>query len=52
MVGTMIAWVTAPILGVTTIFAYTHGEYGTAVVVGVCAGFVLGVQLSANIVRR
>jgi hypothetical protein len=47
-----VEWATAPILGVTTVFSYVHAEYGTAVVVGVCAGLVLGLQLGANWVRR
>jgi len=53
--GRWLRWVEyacAPILGVTVLFSWQHGEYGTAVIVGTCAGFVLGVQLGATILRR
>jgi hypothetical protein len=46
-----VEWACAPILGVTVVFSYAHGEYGTAVIVGICAGFVLGIQLGASFVR-
>lgn len=45
-------WACAPILGVTVLFSWLHEEYGTAVIVAACAGFVLGVQLGATILRR
>ena len=46
----LIEW-TAPILLVTTIFSYLHQEYGTAVIVGVCAGLVAGAQIGATLRR-
>ena len=42
---------TAPILLMTTIFSYLHQEYGTAVVVGVCAGLVAGAQIGRQLTR-
>jgi len=47
-----VEWACAPILGVTVFFSWAHEEYGTAVIVAACAGFVLGVQLGATILRR
>jgi len=41
-----VEWACAPILGLTVVFSWAHMEYGTAVIVGVCAGFVLGLQVS------
>lgn len=47
-----VEWAAAPILGVTSVFSYIHAEFGTAVIVGVCAGLVLGLQLGVTIERR
>ena len=40
-----VEFATAPILAVTMIFSYVKGEYGTAVICGVCAGLVAGLQV-------
>lgn len=45
-------WMASPILGVSSAFSYLHAEYGTAVICGICAGLVLGVQLGVTIERR
>jgi len=47
-----VEWACAPILAVTVVFSWAHEEYGTAVIVAACAGFVLGVQLGATILRK
>jgi hypothetical protein len=39
-------WAPPLILGITTIFSFEHGEYGTSVIVGVCAGLTAGLALS------
>jgi hypothetical protein len=46
-----VEWACAPILGLTVVFSWAHMEYGTAVIVGICAGFVLGIQLGATFVK-
>ncbi len=46
-----VEWACAPILGITVVFSWAHMEYGTAVIVGICAGFVLGIQLGATFVK-
>ena len=46
-----VEWACAPILLVTTIFSYLHQEYGTAVIVGVCAGLVAGLQVGRQLTR-
>lgn len=46
-----VEWATAPILGLSMIFSYLHEEYGTAVIVGICAGLVLGLQIGVNMRR-
>jgi len=40
-------WAPPVILGITTIFSYVHGEFGTSVIVGVCAGLTAGLAFSA-----
>ena len=42
---------TAPILLVTCVFSYVHAEYGTAVICGVCAGLVAGLQVGRQLTR-
>ena len=41
----------ALMLVATTAFSYFHGEHGTAVIVGVCAGFVGGLAVARLIIR-
>ena len=40
-------WAPPVLLSVTTIFSFLHGEYGTSVIVGVCAGLTAGLAFSA-----
>jgi hypothetical protein len=40
-------WAPPLLLGITTIFSFVHGEYGTSVIVGVCAGLTAGLAFSA-----
>jgi len=41
-VGFVLNWLTPAVLFASALVTYTHGEYGSAVICGSCAGFCLG----------
>jgi hypothetical protein len=43
--------VTVVMLSLTTVFSYLNESYGTAVLAGVCAGLVAGMQLARGVYR-
>lgn len=50
--GNWAEWTVAPMLALTTYFAFDHEQYVTAVVVAMCAGLVLGVKLATALFER
>jgi len=45
LTGAWIEWFAAAMLGVTAFFSFGNEQYGVALIAGVCAGLVAGMQL-------
>jgi len=52
MTGSWVEWFATAMLLVTTAFSYSYGQYTTAVVAGVCAGFIGGVSIARLVYER
>jgi hypothetical protein len=52
LTGSWIEWFAAAMLAVTAVFSYSYGQYGTALIAGVCCGLVAGVLLGTWAARR
>jgi len=50
-VSFVLNWLTPTVLFCSTAVTYTHGEYGSAVICGACAGFCLGMVCMRYVVR-
>lgn len=49
--GAWVDWFATAMLLLTTIVSYANEAYGTAVVAGLCAGFVGGISASKAIIQ-